>query len=65
MSEKNTGRVTIPTNLDVVPETIRRGGYPAEFVCRPHRSPGTSPAQRRPSSYPRGGAAGSRWRFAG
>ena len=22
MSEKNTGRVTIPTNLDVVPETI-------------------------------------------
>ena len=22
MSEKNTGRVTIPTNLDVVPETL-------------------------------------------
>ena len=24
MSEKNTGRVTIPTNLDVVPETIAK-----------------------------------------
>ena len=36
MSEKNTGRVTIPTNLDVVPETIelmKRWGADAIRDC--------------------------------
>ena len=36
MSEKNTGRVTIPTNLDVVPETIelmKRWGADAIRYC--------------------------------
>ena len=31
MSEKNTGRVTIPTNLDVVPETIELMKRPPPF----------------------------------
>ena len=44
MSEKNTGRVTIPTNLDVVPETIelmKRWGADAIRDCD-----GQRPGQR-------------------